>query len=82
MQYLIYVVIFSVGVIIGFLVNSYLKARFFDYNTSGTILVSTDPLGEKLIYSLVLDEDPEQLRFKELVIFKVDASVEENGDRD
>lgn len=81
MEYLIYVAIFSVGVVIGFFVNAYLKARFLDYNTSGTIVVTTDEFGEKIVYSLVLDEDPEKLRFKTLVIFKVDSS-EENGDRE
>jgi len=81
MQYVIYTVIFVVAFSLGFLVNSYLKARFLDFNTSGVIVVDTDETSGKIVYSLILDDDPEQLRFKELVIFKVEPS-EENGDRD
>ncbi len=66
MEPLICVVIFCMGVIVGF----FLK-RLFTHPT-GTILVTEED--EKTVYSLELDEYPERLAFRKEVVFKVDAS--------
>lgn len=39
---------------------------------SGTIVVNRDKLTEKTVYSLELDEFPETLAFKKVVIFRVE----------
>jgi hypothetical protein len=61
-----------VGFLIGFVARSWLYAKFKE--TSGTIVVNRNGLTEKTVYSLVLDDYPEKLEFKKLVIFKVDVS--------
>ena len=73
-QILIYIVIFYAGVFFGFLLKSFIASRWRDY--SGTIYVNRDEVREKTVYSLVLDEYPEELIFKKVVIFKVDAPEE------
>jgi len=60
-----------IGIILGFLIKSWLLAKF--RASSGTIVVKRDGLTEKTVYSLVLDDYPEKLEFKKLVIFKVDV---------
>jgi hypothetical protein len=67
-------IVFWAGVIVGYLLKTWLITRFMDY--SGTIVVNRDEVREKTVYSLVLDEYPEKLEFKKIVIFKVDSSDE------
>ena len=67
MEILIYLVIFYVGVFFGFLLRA-----LFGKKSSGTIYVTGNP--EKTLYSLELNEYPEELRFKKEVVFKVDSS--------
>jgi hypothetical protein len=67
-------IVFWTGVIVGYLLKTWLITRFMDY--SGTIVVNRDEVREKTVYSLVLDEYPEKLEFKKIVIFKVDSSDE------
>lgn len=62
--------IFWVGMIAGFLLLRWKLYRERDY--SGVIHVSHDELTEKTVYSLELDEYPEKLEFKKVVVFKVD----------
>jgi hypothetical protein len=66
------------GFTIGFIIKGWLDYVFQDY--SGTIVVNRDDLSEKTVYSLILDEYPEKLEFKKVVIFKVDTS-EQSSDR-
>lgn len=51
--------------------------KFRDY--SGTIVVEHDELTEKTVYSLVLDEYPEKLEFKKVVVFRVDVPKEDSN---
>jgi hypothetical protein len=67
MTILIYVLILWLGVIIGFLIRA-----LFGNKSSGTIYVTRD--ATKTLYSLELNEYPEELRFKKEVVFKVDSS--------
>lgn len=68
MEILIYVLILWLGVIVGFLIRSLL----FRNKSSGTIYVTVN--SEKTLYSLELNDYPEELRFKKEVVFKVDSS--------
>jgi hypothetical protein len=70
---LIGIVLFWMGVLAGYLFKSWMNSKFKDY--SGTIIVDTDELAEKTVYSLVLDDYPETLVFKKEVVFKIDTSV-------
>jgi hypothetical protein len=56
----------AVGIAIGFITRS-IRYRS---SAKGTIVVSTDE-SEKLIYSLQLNEDPENLQYEEMVTFLV-----------
>ncbi len=67
------IIIWWSGCLTVFLVKAWLNGRFRDY--SGTIVVGTDELREKTVYSLVLDDYPEKLEFKKEVVFKVDTSA-------
>ena len=69
MDILIYVLIFWAGIIVGFFIRA-----LFTYKdvAIGTIHVIRDR--EKTVYSLELENYPEELRFKKEVIFKVDSS--------
>jgi hypothetical protein len=67
---------FVTGVNVGVAFKSYWHKRFTEYN--GTIVVNTDVRTEKIVYSLVLDDYPETLQFKKMVLFK----VEKESDRD
>jgi hypothetical protein len=57
------------GIVIGILFEKWKSHRG---RYSGTILVTESE--EKTLYSLELDEYPEQLKFKKEVVFRVDAS--------
>lgn len=64
------IIAFGMGIVIGFFIKQWLNSK--DY--SGTIFVKREKDSEKLIYSLELDDSPEKLEFKKVVIFKIDAS--------
>jgi hypothetical protein len=70
---ILYTLIFGLGLFIGFLLKSWIIFRFSNY--SGTLVVDTDELYEKTVYSLVLDEYPEKLEFQKVVVFRVDTSA-------
>ena len=59
----------SLGIIVGFYIKTWLVRR---EKSSGTIYVTEGE--ERLLYSLELDEYPEELKFKKKVVFKVDTS--------
>jgi len=71
-------IVFGAGLFIGMFLRSWIFYKRQKY--SGTIVVNKDRLSEKTVYSLVLDEYPEKLEFKKVVIFKVDSS-EQSSDR-
>ena len=52
---------------------SYFLIRFKEY--AGTIVVNRSENG-KMIYSLILEDNPESLEFKEEVAFKIVVSAE------
>lgn len=70
------ILIFSFGVGIGFLIS---WQSYRSKESSGTIFVHKNE--EKIVYSLELDDNPENLEFKKVVVFKVNAS-KENLNRD
>lgn len=74
MGILFFVLVFWAGALVGFLAKAWMNAKFRDY--SGTIYVNRDEVREKTVYSLVLDEYPEELVFKKVVVFKVDSPKE------
>ena len=69
------ILLFWAGFLFGFVVRSWLFARLRE-SSAGTIVVSRNSLTEKTVYSLVLDDYPEKLEFKKLVIFKVEDTRE------
>lgn len=75
MEILWFVLIFILGLVVGFLIKLGL-VRMTNY--SGTILVTHN--AGKIFYSLVLDDYPEKIEFKKKVIFKVEAP-ERSSDR-
>jgi hypothetical protein len=78
MEILIWIVVFWAGATLGFILKGWLDYAFRDY--SGTLVVNRDDLSHKVVYTLVLDEYPEKLEFKRVVILKVDTS-EQSSDR-
>lgn len=74
---IIWIIVFWSGITIGFILKGWIDYKFQDY--SGTIIVDRDDLREKTVYSLVLDEYPEKLEFKKVVIFKVDTSEQSSN---
>jgi len=66
---------FYVGLFAGFIIQRWLGRRKY---FSGVIRVIVNP--DKTLFSLELDEDPEDIVFKDEVLFKVVTS-EENDDR-
>ena len=70
------VLIYILGFLVGFLVKTWLYRR-----TSYTGVMHIIDSEEKTVYSLELNEYPEEIRFKKEVVFKVDAPTE-NLDRD
>ena len=63
-------IIFWIGVTVGVFLGAWLLSRLRE--VSGTIHVTHDELTEKTVYSLELEEYPEKLEFKKVVVFKVD----------
>lgn len=72
----IYIFILSIGFMGGFLLKVLLSRRT---NYSGILVITKHE--EKTIYSLELDENPDDFEFKKKVVFKVQTS-EENLIRD
>ena len=72
MQWLIYVGILWIGMIVGVFIEYKLLFNYNDF--SGTIFVYKDEPTGKIVYSLELEDLPENLSLQKLVIFKVDAS--------
>lgn len=68
-QIIIYVLIYSFGLGVGFFLKWWLGYRA---SYTGTIYVTKTQ--EKTLYSLELNEYPEEIVFKKEVVFKVDAS--------
>lgn len=68
---IIYVVIFYFGGAVGFLLHMWL-IKNSDYD--GTIAVTKND--DKTVYSLVLEESPENLEFMKKVVFRVTSEVE------
>lgn len=70
MDYLVYVLIAIIAFNLGFVAGSWFKHRLISY--AGTILVSKSE--DKIVYSLELVGNPEELQFEDEVMFKVDVS--------
>jgi hypothetical protein len=66
MDYLIYWLIFTAGVLVGFLLRVFLN-RFSHY--TGAIVVSK--VEGKTVYSLVLEDYPEKIELRKHVLFRV-----------
>lgn len=73
---LIYIFILSIGLVGGFLLKVLLSRKT---SHSGILVITKHE--EKTVYSLELDEDPDNFEFKKTVTFKVQTS-EENLIRD
>jgi hypothetical protein len=71
MHYLGYILAYSLGLWIGFLIRALIARR---ERYSGTIHITHSE--RKTLYSLELDDYPESIEFKKQVVFKVDASEE------
>lgn len=69
MEILWFFLVFYLGLFLGFCLRSWLGRRFKHY--SGTMLVSHNE--EKTVYTLELNDYPDELRFKKEVVFKVDT---------
>lgn len=63
-----YLLVYIFGLYMGFLIRSWLASR-----ASYTGVMHIHDTKEKTVYSLELNEYPEEIRFKKEVIFKVDA---------
>lgn len=63
------VLIWTGGLIVGFLLRVWI-GKVTGY--TGTIFVSRD--AQKTVYTLELEEYPDEIRFKKEVVFKVDAT--------
>lgn len=68
MEIIIWVLIFSLGLSLGYLIKDIRDRRA---STSGTIYVTHGE--EKTLYSLELNEYPEAIEFKKVVVFKVES---------
>lgn len=75
----LFIFTFWAAFLLGFAARTWLIGRLGEY--SGTIVVDKDKLTETTVYSLILDEYPEKLEFKKMVIFRV-LPPEESSDRD
>ena len=69
MGILLYIGVFYLGAMFGFLAEVWLRKRV-DY--TGTIFITKDR--EKTVYLLELDDYPDEIRFRKEVVFKVDST--------
>jgi len=74
MEILLFVLVFLIGIFVGFLVKGYLQYRA-GYN--GAILITEE--ADRKLYSLMLDDYPEKIEFKKEVVLKVVASEEKSN---
>lgn len=74
MQILYFILVFFVGVTMGFFLRTQVLMRYS--RRTGTIFV-TDAQGMKT-FLLELNEDPENIEDKDLVIFKVEKGAPDN----
>jgi hypothetical protein len=72
------ILIFWAGMFVGFVLHIWMIYKFKYY--SGTLVVDVDDR-DKIIYTLVLDDYPEELKFKKVIALKVDAPAE-SSDRE
>jgi hypothetical protein len=72
MSYIYWGIILWLTFMLGFAFHAWMIHRFREYG--GTIVVGTDEIREKTVYSLILDDYPEKLEFKKEIVFKVDTS--------
>lgn len=70
------IIAFYLGAFAGFILHRWLGRKS---SYSGTISVSRTP--DKTLFSLELEGDPEEIAYKDEVVFKVETS-EENDNRD
>jgi len=68
---LLWILIYILGMLVGFLLKTFLYRI-----TSYTGVIHIYDGEEKTVYSLELNEYPEEIRFKKEVVFKVDAPEE------
>lgn len=66
-----YVLAYSIGVVVGFFLRSWLAYR---HSYDGKIVVTHSR--NRTLYSLELEDYPDKIEFKKEVILKVDASDE------
>ena len=69
MLYIIYLV---GGILIGFMVSTFVFVNYLHYNTYGTIKQAHDD-GETYLF-LVLDKEPSTMKSRKLVVMKVDKN--------
>ena len=77
MTFLLYIGIFFGGLIVGYFAHYWVMSM---QAFSGTMRVIKDE--EKTVYSLELSEDPEELAYKPMVIFKVVTDLTIDSDRE
>jgi len=77
MIYVLCIAIFWGGLFVGYMAHYWVTSM---QTFSGTMRVIRDE--EKTVYSLELDEDPEELAYKPMVIFKVVTDLKIDSDRE
>ena len=75
MNILMYIVLFWVGTVIGVTLGWWAGHRMKSYG--GVIIAAPDEEEGKLIYSLILFNDPKNLIYEREILFRVDTEVEE-----
>lgn len=66
MRYLVYVLIFDLGWLVGMMFHVWIKGK---RAYEGSIVVTRE--GSKLIYTLVVNDDPEKIEHRKDILFKV-----------
>jgi hypothetical protein len=72
----IYILLFWAGAVSGIFLGWWTGNRLRSY--SGVIIAVPNEEEGKIIYSLILFDNPENLIFEKEVLFRVDTSVEED----
>jgi hypothetical protein len=76
MTVVIYVVLFWAGALLGFFLSWWMMSKLKSY--SGVIIAIPDEVEDKIVYSLILFNNPENLIYQKEVLFRVDTEVEED----
>lgn len=76
MTFIIYILIFCVGIVIGIVIKVLLERK---KDFIGTIVVIKSD--DKILYSLEMDDSPETLQFRTKAYFKVRIPDEESNRR-